>query len=222
MNKHDFSEIIQIFEKILPSYIWTKNFTPFETLIATILTQNTSDKNAIQAFKKLKMKFMLTPHVLAKTDEKKIMECIKPAGLHIIRSKRIINVSSFIEKNYDGEITNVLNYPLPEARKKLLDIPGVGKKTADIFLNFVGGMPVFPIDTHIDRISKRLDLVNSKAKYEEIRHCLEFLTPKEKLSKAHILMINFGRQYCRALSPLCSKCPINQKCKYYADSKSKV
>ena len=63
MNKHDFSEILLTFEKILPSSIWTKNFTPFETLIATILTQNTSDKNAMQAFKKLKTKMNLASSV---------------------------------------------------------------------------------------------------------------------------------------------------------------
>jgi endonuclease-3 len=102
--------------------------------------------------------------------------------------------------------------PLEDARQELLSLPGVGYKTADVLLVFAGERDVLPVDTHIFRIAKRLNIAPPKAGYEEVRLRLEELIPRGRRGEAHMLLIQHGRRYCRAQNPLCEKCPINYLC----------
>ncbi len=102
--------------------------------------------------------------------------------------------------------------PLEQARQKLLGLPGVGPKTADVMLLFSAKRPTLPIDTHINRVSKRLRLVNPRANYETVRKTLQMLFEPRDYYSVHVLLILHGRKYCKARSPLCKRCPIHRLC----------
>lgn len=188
---------------------------PFQVLIMTILTQNTSDRNAIKAFNALKSKFKIKPEVLASASLDEIADAIKFSGMQHRRSRVIRAVSKFILDRLNGDLRSVFKLPLRDARNLLISMPGIGRKTADVILLMVGGMPTFPVDRHVERVSKRLGLVSMDADYEEIRSTLMSIFRPEDYLEAHLLLITLGRKYCRARKPLCSNCPVKKFCDYF-------
>lgn len=184
---------------------------PFLLLVGTVLSQNTNDRNSGAAYKRLVAKFK-APEQLAGADAREIQKLIKPAGLHRVKSKRLKLLAKAVCERYDGDLGSVLRMPLEDARQELLSLPGVGYKTADVLLVFAGERDVLPVDTHIFRIAKRLNIAPPKAGYEEVRLRLEELIPRGRRGEAHMLLIQHGRRYCRAQNPLCEKCPINYLC----------
>jgi len=194
-----------------PVEVW-KAGSPFETLIHTILSQNTNDRNSDAAMRKLRKRYRITPKVLSKANAKDLIPCIRSAGLYRSKAPRIIEVSRIIQEQYGGRLAPILKLPYGQAKEKLMALPGVGPKTADILLAFVAKNPVIPVDTHIARVSKRLGIVTANATYEELRTSLEALiTPRDRLS-LHLSIIAFGREICRAPRPRCSICPVNEWC----------
>ncbi|NVM30701.1 MAG: endonuclease III [Candidatus Helarchaeota archaeon] len=189
-----------------------KRLSPFESLIRTILSQNTTDKNSFAAFENLASKFEVTPEGLVKVDQSEIQDAIRIAGLHNQKSKRIKEISQIIISDWNSDFSFIYEAPLEEARKKLMDLPGIGNKTADVVLNFVAQRPILPVDTHITRISKRIGLVPQKAKYDEIREAIEALIPEDKIFTIHVSLIFFGRKVCKAINPQCPTCPLTHLC----------
>lgn len=185
----------------------------FSLLIATILSQNTNDKNSSRAFRNLMQSYEIKPAVLANLKPEEIRSLIKYAGLQDVRSKRIIAISKTVPHKFSGDLNPVLKLPLLKARHTLLSLDGVGPKTADILLNFFGGRAVMPIDTNIFRVINRLNFVKGRT-YEKTRLTLEKLIPSEKLQEMHILLIQFGRKICKPRNPTCSTCPLNSICDY--------
>jgi endonuclease-3 len=174
---------------------------PFSTLIRTILSQATNDKNRDKAFRNLSEKFEMTPKVLAEANVKEIEKAIRIGGLY----------RNIVER-FDGKLDFVFSLPLGEARKLLMALPGIGPKTADVVLLFSANRAVLPVDTHVNRVSKRLGLVAPNADYERIRLALEsFYSPGDYLA-AHLLLIMLGREYCKARNPLHGSCPVNMLC----------
>lgn len=187
--------------------------TSLAMLIATILSQNTNDKNAIKAFNNLVKTLggKITIDSILNTPLEKIRDAIRVAGMYNKRAKTIREVALYIKSTLGGSLEYILSLPLEEARRKLMSIPGVGSKTADILLMYYG-KPTFPIDTHIKRVSRRLGLVDCKAGYEEVRRKLmEIFSPEDYL-EAHLRLIMLGRRYCRAGKPHCNLCPLNDIC----------
>jgi len=197
-------------EKILESI---RKREPIELLIRTVLSQNTSDRNADRAFENLKRLVRGDFKELLNTDIEVLKEAIKPAGMQNQRAKRIVELVNSIYEEYNGDLSWIRELPLEEARKELLKLPGIGYKTADIMLAFYGGRDILPIDTHITRIANRIGYVKT-TKYEEIRKRLEQEIEHGKKAIVHLLLIMFGRRICKAKRPLCDKCPINQECPY--------
>lgn len=194
-----------------PVEVW-KAGSPFETLIHTILSQNTNDRNSDAAMRKLRKRYRITPKVLSKAKAKDLIPCIRSAGLYRSKAPRIIEVSRIIQTQYGGRLAPILKLPYGQAKEELMALPGVGPKTADILLAFVAKNPVIPVDTHIARVSKRLGIAPATATYEEIRTSLESLiAPRDRLS-LHLSIIAFGREICRAPRPRCSICPVNERC----------
>jgi len=212
ISEKDFEEITKILIKTHSPKVWSKGLTPFEVLVSVILSQATERKGNIRAFKNLKDKFELTPDSVAKADVEKLAECIKPAGLHNNKSAKIKEMSKIIVDEYGGNLKNILDLPEEEARKKLMSLPGVGQKTADVVLNLVSNVPVFPIDTHIERIAKRIALVEIKTGYDGIKATFERLAPPEKRRSLHLALIEHGREFCKKINPKCSVCPIFDYC----------
>jgi endonuclease-3 len=184
----------------------------FQTLIKTVLSQATADKNTHRAFRNLSTRFPITPKALAKADIREIEKAIMVAGLYKNKSKVIRNLSRIILEDFDGSMDFIYSMSFEEARKILLHLPGVGPKTADVILLFCTDKPTIPIDTHVNRVSKRLGLVPPNASYETTRQTLQSLyTPIDYLP-VHLSLISFGRKYCRARKPLCKPCPLNELC----------
>jgi endonuclease-3 len=188
------------------------NSDPFKTLILTIISQNTADRNMARAFENLSKQFEIVPEALANAETSQIERCLKVGGLYRNKAKAIKQVSRILLEEFRGSMELVLSKPFEEARATLLEFPGVGPKTADVVLLFSGGKPAIPVDTHVDRVAKRLNLAPAKGDYEAVRRSLQSLySPKDYLA-VHVLLISHGRKYCKTRNPLCMQCPIGTFC----------
>lgn len=186
--------------------------SPFKALITTILSQATNWRNVELAAGRLEERVGISPGKLLKASLVEIKRAIAPAGLHNVKSKKIKALVKVLYEKYGGDLGRILSLPGGEAREKLMELPGVGRKTADVVLAFVKREPTLPVDTHVSRIAKRLKVVGEKAGYEEIKAALESFIPPEKRLTMHLAMIRFGRAVCKAVNPRCGACPIANHC----------
>jgi len=193
---------------------------PFRGLVRTILSQNTHYINEAAAFKRLEERIGVTPRDLAGAPIREIADAIRPAGMYNQRSLTLKRVSSAVLEKYGGDISQVLDKPFLEARKELMELPGVGPKTADVVLMFEAGKRVIPVDRHIARITKRLELVPMIASYEQVRSVLEEAADPERYEGVHVLLIRFGRETCKAPRPLCDECFLRDLCPYLERKRS--
>jgi len=203
--------MLRAINKAFPVSVW-KARGAFETLVQTILSQNTNDRNSEAAMRSLRKRYKINPRTLSKARVNDLIPCIKQAGLYRSKAPRIIEASRIIEERYGGRLRKVLDQPYERAKEELMSLPGVGPKTADILLAFVARNPVIPVDTHIARVTKRLGIARSKANYEEIRTSLESLIQPQSRVRVHLSIIAFGRAICRAPKPRCAICPVNRLC----------
>jgi endonuclease-3 len=203
--------MLRVIGKSFPVRVW-KPGGAFETLVQTILSQNTNDRNSEGAMRRLRKYYKINPRTLARARVSKLMPIIRQAGLYRSKAPRIIEISRIILNRYGGRLTRVLNQPYQQAKDELMTLPGVGPKTADILLAFVAKNPVIPVDTHIARVTKRLGIARSNANYEEIRTSLEALIPPQDRVRVHLSIIAFGREICKAPKPRCPICPVNKSC----------
>jgi len=211
--KNRATKILHILQESFSIPQWASSTRdPFQTLIITVLSQATADKNTARAFKNLSRRFSITPEALAKARVEEIENAIRVGGLYRNKSRIIKAISRVILEQFNGSLDFIHSLPLEEARKILLSIPGVGPKTADVVLLFCAGKPTIPIDTHVNRVSKRLGLVPPKADYEGVRQGLEALYSPENYLPVHLLLISLGRKYCKARKPLCKPCQVNRLC----------
>ena len=195
----------------LPEWVKAQR-DPFETLVATIISQNTADINTERAFESLSKQFEITPQALANAETSSIESCLHIAGLYQSKAKAINAASKIILEKFNGSLAPVLSLPLDEARKTLMELPGVGPKTADVVLLFSANQPTIPVDTHVYRVSKRLGWTPINGSYEEARLCLQSIFDPKDYLMAHLLLIAHGRKYCKARQPLCSQCVVKFYC----------
>ncbi|ADY00900.1 MAG: endonuclease III domain-containing protein [Vulcanisaeta sp.] len=202
--------------KFAALYVFRNSNDIFKALVVTILTQNTNDKNALRAYENLvRIIGDITPEKLVNIGEDALANAIKPAGMHRIRARKIIELSRVILENYRGDLTWIKDLPLDEARKALLELPGVGEKTADVILVNLGKL-AFPVDTHITRISIRLGIAKSRNYHEIQRAWMRILTPDpSRYLEIHLKLIQFGRDICIARNPRCDMCGFREVCTYY-------
>ncbi|PMP87915.1 MAG: endonuclease III [Caldisphaera sp.] len=184
------------------------NKSPFSILVSIILSQNTTDKNAIKAYNNLYAKTKLDINKIVNLSIEELSEIIRVAGLPRQKSKSIIELAKFVKDK--GEQYLMEKDPL-ELKKELMEIPGIGEKTSDVFLLFLRGFNVFPVDTHIKRIARRWGLTDSKS-YKDISNTLINFFGSELSGNAHKLMIAFGRSYCKSKNPRCKECFLKEIC----------
>lgn len=205
--------MLQILERVLVLPHWDKpTSNPFEALVRTIISQNTTDQNTFRAFENLSKHFEIKPEALAKAELPRLEESIRVAGLHRHKARAIVQVARKIQEEYGGEIAVVLAKPFQDARETLLRFPGVGPKTADVVLLFAAEQPTLPVDTHVNRVAKRLGFAERKGDYESVRRSLQHLFSPPDYLKVHLLLIAHGRKYCKSRRPLCNECPISLYC----------
>ncbi len=191
---------------------WPKNRdSKFLLLVRVVLSQNTNDRNSFAAFDRLVSKFR-TPEQIANADSREIENLIRVGGLYKEKAKRLKEISKVVLEKYGGNINSILRKPTEEAREELLKLPGVGFKTADVVLAFGAERDVFPVDTHVFRLSKRLGFAKKNDDYEDVKEELEKMTPQGRRMAGHVLFIQLGRAYCRARNPAHPDCPIKSLC----------
>lgn len=203
-----------IHERLLEAYgrPRKRRRNPVDVLVGTILSQNTTDKNAHEAFRRLKRKFRTWERV-ATAPVGEIIKAIRIAGLSNIRGPRIKRILQQI-KEREGKVSleRLKKLTPKEALKELLSFDGVGPKTARCVLLFAFGMDVFPVDTHILRLSKRLGLVPQNCTQERAHEILEPAVPKGASLSLHLNMIAHGRAVCHPQNPECESCVLLDLC----------
>lgn len=187
---------------------------PFQVLVITVISQNTNDVNTERAYRRLEERGLLSPEAVLKASVEELEEALRVAGLYRNKARRLKELAKRVLEEYGGDLSKVLSMPLEEARRRLLELPGVGFKTADVLLLFCGRRPVIPVDTHVSRTAKRLGLADARAGYEGVRLSLQSLYPPdpELYLDLHLLLISLGRRYCKARRPLCAECPLRGLC----------
>ncbi|MFB6106115.1 MAG: endonuclease III [Halobacteriaceae archaeon] len=211
---------------------WTKTYggqAAFECLVRTILSQNTADAVSQPAHDALTARYGPGGEAdgagdlaanLAAADRETLAATISGAGLHNQKAERIVAIAREVVDAYggaDGFDAYVTESDPGEVRERLLDYAGVGPKTADCVLLFAGGRDgVFPVDTHVHRIYRRLGVAPPDADHEAVREALERDVPPEKCGFGHTATIQFGREYCTARTPAClddpEACPLSDLC----------
>ena len=210
--KKKVKDIDRILEDIFGIPDIRRDEPPLDTLIETILSQNTNDTNRDRAYTNLRDQFPVWDDVLH-ADPQEIAEAIRVGGLANQKSVRIKEVLAWIKDTY-GElnIDFVCDMEPAEVIETFSKLKGIGLKTVNVMLMFACRKDVFPVDTHILRISKRLDLVPANASADKAHEIMGELCPKGKAFSLHINMIRFGRTVCHARNPECRECPLMEYC----------
>jgi endonuclease-3 len=188
-----------------------ESFDPFRVLVVTILSQNCTDIAALRAYRTLDQQVGVNALTLSRTRPREIAKAIHAAGLHKQKARGLKQLSRIIVEHYSANLDGILNHPLDQARTLLQELPQVGPKTADVLLS-VWGQPTISVDTHVNRVSKRLGLVRQKARYEEVRATLMKLYGPENYRSVPLLFMAHGRKLCKAPKPRCFECPIEKMC----------
>ena len=188
---------------------------PLDCLIRTILSQNTNDVNRDKAYDNLRERFPTWEDVLT-ADVLEVEEEIRVGGLSNQKSKRIKNFLNQLKSEKGTLSLDFINeLSTNEAAEFLCKHKGIGIKTAYVTLAFAFGRDVFPVDTHILRISKRLGFIPNNCTAEKAHELMAPLVPQDKTFPFHINLISFGRKICHAQNPKCNKCPITDYCLYF-------
>ena len=204
-----------IIEKLVAVYgefEQTPRYNALDELIFTVLTQHTSDLNAERAFDRLREMIPTWEEVMV-ADQRTIADAIFHGGMSNQKSKRIKDIlSDILDRRGELEIDFLSEYHLDDAREWLIELPGVGPKTAAVVMSFALGMPAFPVDTHIHRVSKRLGLIDEKTTADAAHGIMESKIRPELRFQLHMQLITHGRQICKARRPLCGECPLSDQC----------
>ena len=177
----------------------------FELLIATILSAQATDVGVNKVTPKLFERFP-TPARLAAASEEEVIECIQSLGLYRSKAKNIRLCAQQLMEQFNGEV--------PRTREELVSLACVGRKTANVVMSVAFNIPAFAVDTHVERISKRLQICRQKDSVLEVEETLCRKIPKELWSRAHHWMIFFGRYHCIARKPKCHECPLLEMCAF--------
>lgn len=176
----------------------------YEFLIAVMLSAQTTDKSVNQAtailFKKYK-----TVEELANADLSDVEFIIRHLGMYQVKAKNVIKIAQILVKQYGGKVPND-----PEA---LIAMPGVGNKTKNCVLGELFNVPLLAVDTHMQRVAKRLGIADEKDSVEKIEQKYMSIIPAERVVKTNHQIIWFGRYFCKALSPECANCKLKEFCK---------
>ncbi|HEB96171.1 MAG TPA: endonuclease III [Sedimenticola thiotaurini] len=198
----------QIFERLRaanPTPTTELNYrTPFELLIAVILSAQSTDRGVNKATAKL-FRVANTPQAMLELGEEGLRQYIRTIGLYNTKAKNIIRTCAILVEKYGGEV--------PAERRALESLPGVGRKTANVILNTAFGHPTMAVDTHIFRVANRTGLARGRTVLEVEKKLLRWI-PKEFLQDAHHWLILHGRYTCTARKPRCGSCVIEDLCEY--------
>lgn len=183
---------------------------PFRVLVATIISQNTNERNTFRALERLEAEVGISPARIAEAGVEAVERAIAPAGLQRQKAEAIVAAAKLALERYGGDLGKLLERGEEEVRRVLGSIKGVGEKTIDVLLAF-SGFPVLPVDTHVKRVATRLGLAGGSS-YRGIRESLHRVFREEARLEAHLLLIKLGREVCKPRNPKCRECPLLRLC----------
>ena len=178
--------------------------TPFELLVAVVLSAQATDKGVNKATEKL-FRVANTPAAIAKLGEAGLIPYIQTIGLYRNKAKNVVTLAEILVRDHGGKV--------PKSREALEALPGVGRKTANVVLNTAFGEPTIAVDTHVFRVANRTGLAHGET-VDEVEQRLLRLVPEEFRQHAHHWLILHGRYVCLARSPRCPECVIRDLCEY--------
>jgi len=190
---------------------WWPGRTRFEVIVGAILTQNTAWSNVEKAIKRLKKAGVLTPARLAKLDNKKLAELIRPSGYFNIKATRLNNFLNLLFGGFDGSLNSLFRIKdNKELRCRVLSVVGIGPETADSILLYAGGRPEFVVDAYTKRVFFRHGLIGADAGYDEVKALFMENLPHDAglFNEYHALLVRLGKDFCRPRFPLCETCPL--------------
>ena len=176
----------------------------YELLIAICLSAQTTDKRVNEVTKVLFEKYPKLED-MKNADVKDLEQIIRPLGSFRKKSCYVKELSTIIVDKYSSVV--------PTARTDLESLPGVGRKTVNVFLGEFYNYPAIAVDTHVERVSKRLRIAKKDSNVKEVEEKLMKFYPKKEWAKRHLQMVLFGRYYCKAIKPLCENCKLKEYCK---------
>ncbi len=199
--------------------VWRPHLSPVGELVSTILSQNTNDINRDIAYDSLREKYP-TWEGVRDAGENQVIGAIKTAGLANHKGPAIQNALRVItEERGEIELDFLKTKTSQGAAEWLEKLKGVGPKTAAIVLLFSLGMPAFPVDTHVHRVTGRLGIRPEKMTPNKSHPYLAEQFPVESYYPVHLNLIRLGREICKARKPFCTECPLNSICQYYENLK---
>lgn len=181
----------------------------YQLTIAVILSAQTTDNQVNKVTRKLFLKYKNFKQ-LSKAKKSDVEQIIKSIGLYKTKTKHIIELSKIVMNKYDGQ--------LPKEFEKLIQLPGIGRKSANVIISHGFGEDAIPVDTHVKRVSKRIGLTEANNVYK-VEQDLKNKIPKKLWNLSHLLLIYHGRTICKAINPDCPICPVASYCKYYDNNK---
>ena len=193
------AQVMQELEKLYPEARPELNFSnPFETLVATILSAQCTDKRVNMVTARLFPQYP-DAFAMAKLEPEELEPMIRECGLYRNKAKNIVAACRALVEQYDGVV--------PNTREELMKLPGVGQKTAGVVLLAAFGDDQIPVDTHVFRVSRRIGLADANTP-EKVEVQLRGILPREIWSYGHHLLIWHGRRVCAARKPACERCPL--------------
>lgn len=204
------SKFYEELDRMIPNPVCELNYTQdYELLLAVMMSAQTTDKRVNMVTDILYKKYP-TLQALSQADLQDIIEIIRPIGTFYKKAQNIKAISKYLLEECDGKV--------PNNRTSLESLPGVGRKTTNVVLSILYNVPCIAVDTHVERVSKRLGLAKEKDSVLEVEKKLTRKLPKDKLNKLHHQILLFGRYYCKSRNPECQICPFTDMCKYYKKS----
>ena len=207
-------EIIPLLEQKYGVPEWNRRGDPLASLVKTVLSQSTNDLNRDRAYDTLIDNFPTWYDVMNAHPEK-IAETIRVAGLANQKSVRIKEILQWIEKTYGSlNIDFICDMDPDEVTKTFMQLKGIGIKTISVVLMFTCGVDVFPVDTHVHRICRRIGFLPDNASAEKTHWHMQAIVPDGKSYSFHMNLLKLGRTICKARNPKCPECPIQKYCQF--------
>ncbi len=192
---------------------WWPGESPFEVIVGAVLTQNTSWQNVERAIRNLRDADLLDPYLLYAVPVEELEDLIRPAGYFRVKAARLRSVLKFIVERYGGSLDAMFSTSLPELRRRLLEVHGVGPETADSILLYAGGLLSFVVNAYTYRIFARHGWIGFDADYDQIQEYVQAELPQEAplYNEFHALLVRLGKDYCKKTNPKCAECPLREE-----------
>lgn len=198
----------RLYKNFGPQHWWPGD-TPLEIIVGAILTQNTNWGNVEKAIANLKRAGVLSLHALRSIPAARLARLIRPSGYFNVKTKRLKNFIQFVFTEYGGSLQRMAERPLPDLRRHILSVNGIGPETADSILLYAFDKTVFVVDAYTKRFLYRHNLIKGEEDYHDIQNLFARHLPRRRqfFNEYHALIVRLGKEFCRP-TPRCVQCPL--------------